>query len=246
MPFENLLARLLAETAKSKAEAELLSQHGPPSRSDILHDGLVGVGKTWGGILGTTAGIMGGEAVGGPLGAIVGGAVLGPTGALAGGWGAHGAYFEGQLIQDILSHPEYWTVDAAGAIVPATQGSTFRSNENGSIRAGAQLQQSSGGPAASNELVRDSAVANGPAPSGQMGPVGSGSRQLSSRVFDAGAGSSSFNSYVPQNAPGGLPGLMASVMGNNPSNPMQEPPPGGLLGLIQEVMRHQALESGNR
>jgi len=39
---------------------------------------------------------------------------------------------------------------------------------------------------------------------------------------------------------------MASVMGNNPSNPMQEPPPGGLLGLIQEVMRHQALESGNR
>jgi len=41
--------------------------------------------------------------------------------------------------------------------------------------------------------------------------------------------------------------VISSVTGSDPSNPTQfQPPPGGLLGLIQEVMRNQALEGGNR
>jgi hypothetical protein len=120
MALDNLLTRLIAQIAKNEAQKDIVSQYGPSSRDDILHDGLVGVGKTWGGILGTAAGIMGGEAIGGPRGAAVGGVALGPAGALGGAWVAHGAYRESQLIGNILSHPDNWTVDAAGAIVPVT------------------------------------------------------------------------------------------------------------------------------
>jgi len=118
MAVDSLLARLIAMFGKGTL-SNRLSQYDPPSRGDILHDGLVGAGKTWGGILGTAAGIAGGEAVAGPYGAITGPVALGPAGNLAGGWAAHGAYHQGLLINDILRHPENWTVDAAGAIVPA-------------------------------------------------------------------------------------------------------------------------------
>jgi hypothetical protein len=119
MAVDNLLARLIAMFGKGQL-SNGLSRYDPPSRGDILHDGLVGAGKTWGGVLGTAAGITGGEAVGGPYGATAGAAVLAPAGSLAGGWAAHGVYLQGLLINDILTHPENWTVDAAGAIVPAT------------------------------------------------------------------------------------------------------------------------------
>jgi hypothetical protein len=119
MAVDNLLLRLITMFGKGAA-SNRLSQYDPPSRGDILHDGLVGAGKTWGGILGTAAGITGGEAVGGPYGAAAGALALAPAGTLAGGWAAHGAYLQGLLINDILTHPENWTVDAAGAIVPAT------------------------------------------------------------------------------------------------------------------------------
>lgn len=118
MAFENLLARLVAMAGKGEL-SNRLSQFDPPSRGDILHDGLVGAGQTWGNVLGAAAGITGGQAVGGPYGAIAGGAALAPAGSLAGGWAAHGAYLQGLLIKDILTHPEDWTVDAAGAIIPA-------------------------------------------------------------------------------------------------------------------------------
>lgn len=118
MAVDNLLVRLIAMFGKGAA-SNRLSQYDPPSRGDILHDGLVGMGKTWGGVLGTAAGITGGEAVGGPYGAAAGALALAPAGNLAGGWVAHGAYLQGLLIKDILTHPENWTVDAAGAIVPA-------------------------------------------------------------------------------------------------------------------------------
>jgi hypothetical protein len=118
MAFGNLLARLIAMFGKGEL-AKALAQYDPPSRGDILHDGLVGAGKTWGGILGTAAGITGGEALGGPYGATAGAFALGSAGTLAGGWAAHGAYLQCLLINDILTHPEDWTVDAAGAIVPA-------------------------------------------------------------------------------------------------------------------------------
>ena len=77
---------------------------------------------------GTAAGIMGGEAIGGSRGAAAGGVALGTAGALGGAWAAHGAYHEGQLIGNILSHPENWTVDAAGAIVPVTSAPNLSSD----------------------------------------------------------------------------------------------------------------------
>lgn len=119
MGLENLLAQLIAQGSTAEEKKELISQYGPPLRGDILHDGLVGAGETWGGILGTAAGLWGGDAVGGPAGAVAGYALLNPAGALAGGWGAHEAYRAGRLIRDILSTPK--DPDTAGTTVPATQ-----------------------------------------------------------------------------------------------------------------------------
>jgi hypothetical protein len=80
---------------------------------------------------------------------------------------------------------------------------------------------------------------------GRAGAANAGSEPIS--AFASGAAAIPYVPRAPQNVPGGLPGLMASILGNDPSNPLQfEPPPGGLLGLIQEIMRNQALESGNR
>lgn len=46
---------------------------------------------------------------------------------------------------------------------------------------------------------------------------------------------------------GGLPGLIASVTGNDPSDPARfQPPAGGLLGLIQDYMRNNPVEGGSR
>lgn len=128
MVAENLIARLINIIAQGQTKKELLSRYAPPSRGDVLHDGMVGSGKTWGGILGGAAGWAGGQAVGGLPGAVVGSTALGAGGSLAGGWAAHGAYREGQLIRDILSNPQDWTVDAAGAIVPVTRQSPVESN----------------------------------------------------------------------------------------------------------------------
>jgi hypothetical protein len=118
MAFENLLARLIAKIAQHEATKDILSKYGPPSRGDILHDGLVGAGETWGGILGTAGGITGGEALGGPPGAIAGGLALEKPGALGAGWAAHGAYRAGEMVRDFLSHLENPTVGAAGAAAP--------------------------------------------------------------------------------------------------------------------------------
>ncbi len=52
---------------------------------------------------------------------------------------------------------------------------------------------------------------------------------------------------VSQNTPGGLPGLIASVTGSDPSDPAQfQPRAGGLLGMIQDYMRDNPVESGAR
>jgi len=60
MAVDNLLVRLIAMFGKGRLSTSL-SQYDPPSRGDILHDGLVGAGKTWGSILGAAAGLTGGE-----------------------------------------------------------------------------------------------------------------------------------------------------------------------------------------
>ncbi|WP_315756146.1 MULTISPECIES: hypothetical protein [unclassified Bradyrhizobium] len=110
MAAEKIIAKLINMIAQSQAKKKALSRYAAPRRDDVLHDGMVGSGETWGGILGATLGGIGGEMVGGLPGAFAGSVALGTGGSLAGGWAAHGAY--------ILSTPQDWTVDAAGAIVP--------------------------------------------------------------------------------------------------------------------------------
>lgn len=51
--------------------------------------------------------------------------------------------------------------------------------------------------------------------------------------------------YVQETRGGGLPGLIASAMGGDASDPTQfQLPAGGLLGLIQDYMRGNPAESG--
>ncbi|CCE04618.1 hypothetical protein BRAS3843_110001 [Bradyrhizobium sp. STM 3843] len=231
--------------AQGQTKKELLSRYAPPSRGDVLHDGMVGSGKTWGGILGGAAGWAGGQAVGGLPGAVVGSTALGAGGSLAGGWGAHGAYREGQLIRDILSNPQDWTVDAAGAIVPVTPQS----------------------PAASNQGDRDvpdmkGARAPQPTPSMSSDPSGSASWAAPSStpaawpwwaqpnlgvLPPAGLSGVPTAAAPPTHRPGGIPGMIADLTGRDVSDPTQsQPPAGGLLGMIQEYMRSNPAGSGDR
>jgi hypothetical protein len=266
MTIDNWLIRLIAQLGKHEEKKLILSQYGPPSRDDVAHDGLVGSGEMLGGILGTLAGTLGGEAVGGPRGGVAGGAVLGPVGALAGGWGAHGAYLEGQLINDILSHPEDWTVDAAGAIVPVTQGPAVSSAA--SADAGAQRPRALPVPGSdkrsANPIALPGVGAIGardaspvryvsspllsppmrPASTPQTGPSGMSGDWPSPSVLDAGV--PPMLPFPPrQGAPGGLLGMMAEARLYDPSNPDQ-PPSGGLLGLYLEAMRNSAVQGGDR
>jgi hypothetical protein len=224
MAFDSLLARFIAQIGKNEANNHIVSHYGPPSRDDILHDGLVGAGETWGGILGTSAGILGGEAIGGPAGGIVGGAALGPAGTLAGGWSAHGAYLASILIRDILSHPENWTIDAAEAIVPVIA-------PPDKLNTTSSLEARNPALASSDPLSRTS-----PTPS-QIGLRAMNSNQPSPSIFDRGA-----TTTLPlppasnQDVPGGLLGMMINAGVIDPSNPDQ-PAPGGLAGMILRPMR---------
>lgn len=230
MAFENVLTRLIAQIAKHEATKEILSEYGPPSRGDILHDGVVGAGETWGGILGSTAGITGGEALGGPPGAIAGGFGLGSTGALAGGWAAHGAYRAGEMVRDFLSHLENSTVGATGATTPATDSPAL----SPSIRVVSSPYRDPLGSivAGSKSAADDFSPQQRPQPVQKL----QGARAPS--VFDTGTSPAMLPSPAA-NEPRGLPGLMADAGLFDSSNPDQ-PPPGGLLGLIQGYMRNSA------
>lgn len=127
MAFENLFSKLVTAIGRHEA-IKYLNQDRPPSYDDVLHDGLVGAGEVVGTALGTTAGYLGGRAVGGGLGATAGSIALGSLGHLAGGWAGHIGYLQGPLIKDIISHPQNWTVDAAGAIVPVMPAPAARSD----------------------------------------------------------------------------------------------------------------------
>jgi hypothetical protein len=66
-------------------------------------------------------------------------------------------------------------------------------------------------------------------------------------VFTSGAPAIPSLRHGSQKAPGGLPGLIASVTGSDPSDPAQFlPPAGGLLGLIQDYMRANPAAGGSR
>lgn len=239
MAFENVIAKLITSIVKGEAQKKLISRYAPPSHDDILHDGLVGAGELWGGILGGAAGGLGGEALGGPVGGIAGGVALGSAGALAGGWGAHGAYRGGQLIKEILSHPENWTVDAAGAIVPVMPAPPSDDDHPARpageppvrfVRSrpanvpGEGMDNWSAPYLKGNATDRqDAGASSGPAPSGRVPAV----------------------PYWPQalqGIPGGIPGLIAAATGNASSDPTQfQPPAGGILGMIQDYMNGNAM-----
>jgi hypothetical protein len=70
-----------------------------------------------------------------------------------------------------------------------------------------------------------------------MGLGRANGNQLPSSIFDAGAPPIPFLPPVSRQAPGGLPGLMASTGAIDPSNPDQ-PPPGGLPGMILDYLRN--------
>jgi len=148
MTVEELVARIIAQVGKKEAMNYVLSHYAPPRLDDVLHDGLVDSGSTIGSILGATAGVLGGGTIGGRPGAIAGGAILAPAGSLAGAWAAHGAYREGQVINNIITHPENWSVDAAGAIVPVLPDPDSSSTTNQPNDAGSQSVTPAQGDAA--------------------------------------------------------------------------------------------------
>src|SRR3954471_45506 len=59
MAAEKLIAKLNNVIAQSQAKKVTLSRYAAPRRDDVLHDGMVGSGETWGGILGATLGGIG-------------------------------------------------------------------------------------------------------------------------------------------------------------------------------------------
>jgi hypothetical protein len=234
MAIDNLLARIIAQIGKNDARNRLLSNFAPPSYDDVLHDGLVGSGQTLGGILGTTMGALGGEAIGGPRGALAGSALLGPVGTLAGGWAAHGGYREGQLIGNILSHPENWSVDAAGAIVPVTPAPNPPSTPNESNDANARYLSRVPKTADSGSPPLPSGGAIVPPPQSPQSGVGTVDEDTAPPVR--------FQSSRQQNPLGdGMTGWRSSVDPTDPQYATQPAPspqrPGGLLGLLLDHLR---------
>src|SRR5579871_3690778 len=124
----DLAAKTAEEVAKDQLKEYLLREYGPRPDGDELHDSFINAGSTIGGELGGLVGRIGGRA-----GKIAGAG----AGAVGGAWTANGVYREGQLIKNIFTHPENWTVDAAGAIVPVLPDPNS-SNTNGSSSAEAQ------------------------------------------------------------------------------------------------------------
>ena len=236
MALENLLTRLIAQISKSEARNHLFSNLAPPSYGDVLHDGLVGSGETLGSILGTTAGYLGGETIGGPLGAIAGPALLEPPAALAGGWAAHGVYRGGQLIGNILSHPEGWTVDAAGAIVPVMTAPNLPSASNEPNDADARyLRRIPKTGSESPQLPSDGASVPSTTQSQQngFGTIGQSDgaapiRYLSSRYANP--------------LGNGMGGWQSSTGDFNSPQPARSAPstdePGGLLGMLLDHLRN--------
>ena len=210
--MNNALPKLAAQIAK-KAATRHLEIQGPPAYGDVLHDGLVQSGKTIGSALGGAAGWWGGRALGGPGGGVAGMTALGSLGRHAGGWAGHIAYLQGPVIKDILSHPDNFTVDAAGAIVPRLL--PVSSTPDVASEVGTQLGRRQHG---STGMVQ---VAASPGEEGQS-------------VFDTGASSIPF--LRPTNGPGGLPDLLSEVSFIDPHSPAP-PAPGGLLGLLQDTFR---------
>jgi hypothetical protein len=90
------------------------------------------------------------------------------------------------------------------------------------------------------QFIRDSAVSAGVPGRNNVFEYGfpePGPKQPSKgSVFDAGAPPISFLPPASQEASGGLPGMMMRAGVIDPSNP-DAPPPGGLVGLLQDYLR---------
>lgn len=223
MAFENLLSKLIAAIGRQEA-IKYLGQDRPPAYDDVLHDGLVGSGEVVGTALGTTAGVLGGHAIGGVPGAVAGSVALGSLGHLAGGWAGHIGYLQGPLIKDIISHPENWTVDAAGAIVPVMPPAAAPPDANNS--------NDSGGQPVRRLSTKWDAV--------QPSSAGRSAAGFRPGVFDTGAPSLPF--VTSTSTLGGVPGLLAEAGLTDPRYP-GSPEPSGLPGLILQYLRSNASRS---
>jgi len=80
-------------------------------------------------------------------------------------------------------------------------------------------------------------VPAGPLPGGPL--ITPGATRGAGDVGSAVTSPIPFIRSAPQSAPGGLPGLLIEAGLNDPLNP-DAPPPGGLVGLIQEYLRSNA------
>jgi hypothetical protein len=192
-----------AEAVKGQVDDYLLSKYGPRLDGDPFHDGFVKaggrVGKSLGGFIGKRLGKIG-ESTGER------------AGSLAGAWVANGTYREHQLIKDIVTHPENWTVDAAGAIVPvyadpaslpdATDSKASNARPFFSpLEKGVGLVGSSLGPPPGSVFATPA----------WENPFGNGIGEWPSSIASAGP------LYAPQQAgrPGGLPGALFENLRDN-------------------------------
>ena len=108
----------------------------------------------------------------------------------------------------------------------------------------APSQDSSGNPFGAGidnwgaAYIRGNAASTPAATTAINGDAGAGNvGQSKASVFASGATPIPYLPQAPQNAPRGLPGLMAAVTGMDSSQP--EPQPGGLLGLMMDYMRNR-------
>ena len=151
--------------------------------------------------------------MGGRPGAMAGSLALGTAGTLGGAWAAHGAYREGQLIGNILSHPENWTVDAAGAIVPTPPAQNLSSDTDESNGADLKYLQSGVGTVGSNDSESPVRFLG----SRYQHPLGSGMTDWQSPVHSSDPLHSAQPAPSPQQ-PGGLLGLVLDHLRDNPNN----------------------------
>lgn len=238
MAFENFLTRFVTPIAKAGTKDCLASHHAPPAFGDIVHDGLVSSGQTWGGIFGGAVGTVAGEMLAGPYGAAAGGLAGTAAGAVAGGWAGHGAYRQGQVINNILTHPSNWTVDAAGAIVPVMEPNDARPAtgqaefEDGMV---APLPP----PSRSTPLDNITAQPNAAPPPWQtLPPLSAGTPQARhSSLLATRAPPVAYLPPAPQDKAGGILGMLIDAGHFDPANP-DRPAPGGLPGFIQEYLRN--------
>lgn len=218
----NLWTRLADDVGKDQIEDYLLSNYGPHPDGGF-HDRFVKAGSSAGKLLG---GLAGGR-IAGPPGGFVGAEAGSPGGA----WLANGAYRGGQVVGDIVTHPENWTVDAAGAIAPVMPApATLPDTDSAKDADGrylVRLPRAADGPSlAPDDIAVQRGVgmigpSSGAPPIGlpdmrSQNPFANGIGRWSSSVAPA-APLYAAPPAAPTDRPRGLPGMLLDYLKNNPN-----------------------------